>query len=257
MRPLLLVFGMGCTSIKMPGSGEEMQSRAHPIERVVRSGNSGPRVVVIHGYGATPDRIIGLMDGYAGEARLLAPQAPTPALKGWSWFPLSSEVGGADALGPGISTAADDLAAWLMTEGVSPSDPAVVTGFSQGGMLSYALAVRHPDLIALSVPIAGMLPLDLLPERPPPTTAPPIRAWHGDGDLRVPTALAQRTVDALSAAGWDARLETVPRTGHAVPRAAREGLHAAVAAAASGEPPTTPRTSPTDRGTDRPGTSAR
>ena len=133
MRPLLLVFGMGCTSIKMPGSGEEMQSRAHPIERVVRSGNSGPRVVVIHGYGATPDRIIGLMDGYAGEARLLAPQAPTPALKGWSWFPLSSEVGGADALGPGISTAADDLAAWLMTEGVSPSDPAVVTGFSQGG----------------------------------------------------------------------------------------------------------------------------
>ena len=116
MRPLLLVFGMGSPPSRCPGPGGDAIP-SPPDQQVVRSGVE-PRVVVIHGYGATPDRIIGLMDGYAGRPvswhRRLRPRPSRAGL-----VPLSSEVGGAAALGPGISTAADDLAAWLMTEGVA------------------------------------------------------------------------------------------------------------------------------------------
>jgi phospholipase/carboxylesterase len=235
MSTALLLVALACAptkeAVQPPAAEPEPAASApHPITRVVRSGSAGPRVVVLHGYGATPDGIAGLMAGFPGEARVLAPQAPTPALDGWSWFPLSREVGGPDGLGPGIAAAADDLAAWLVEEGAGPDAPVVVTGFSQGGMLSFALAVRHPELVSLAVPMGGMLPPDLLPAGAPPATAPPIRAWHGGADTRVPTALARRTVDALAAAGWDATLQTVDGAGHTVPRQARDGLHAAVAA---------------------------
>ena len=47
----------------------------------------------------------------------------------------------------------------------------VVTGFSQGGMLSYALALHHPELIEYALPISGMLPEVLWPTTPPPSAA--------------------------------------------------------------------------------------
>jgi len=232
-----LLLALGCTASgpQPPPAASSSPaplavSAPHAIPRVVRArrGQGGQRVVILHGYGATPEGIIGLMDGYDGDATLLAPQGPAPAHSGWSWFPLSREVGGPDGLGPGIAEATDELAAWLLDEGVGPQAPVVVTGFSQGGMLSFALAVRHPELVALAVPMGGMLPTELVPQGPPPPDAPPIRAWHGGADTRVPTALAQRTVDSLAAAGWDAQLETVEGAGHTVPGAARDGLHIAV-----------------------------
>lgn len=236
MIPALLRVALACTPAPQvaaaPAPDAPTVPARQPVARVVRAqrGQGGPRVVVLHGYGATPEGILGLMDSYGGDARLLAPQAPTPAHDGWSWFPLSADVGGPDGLGPGIAAAADDLAAWLVQEGVGPAEPAIVTGFSQGGMLSFALAVRHPELVALAVPLGGMLPPDLLPAGPPPPGAPRIRAWHGGADRRVPTALARRTVAALAAAGWDAQLETIDGAGHTVPAQAVGGLHRAVAA---------------------------
>lgn len=233
MSGALLMGFLACTAAIPPTDPAAVPppvSAPHAIPRVVRAqrGEGGPRVVVLHGYGATPERIIGLMDDFPGDAALLAPQAPTPAHDGWSWFPLSQDVGGPDRLGPGIAEAADELAAWLLDEGASAESPVIVTGFSQGGMLSFALAVRHPELVSLAVPMGGMLPTELVPAGAPPDAAPPIRAWHGGTDVRVPTALARRTVDALRRAGWDATLQTVPGVGHTVPLSARDGLYEAV-----------------------------
>lgn len=249
MTPSLLLLALSCAPAPRSGPSDPSSiSVPHGIERVVRAGSAGPRVVVLHGYGATPEGILGLMEGLESPARLLAPQAPSPALDGWSWFPLSREVGGPDGLGPGIAAAADNIAAWMVAEGVSPKDPAVVTGFSQGGMLSFAIAARHPELVTLAVPLGGMLPPELAPEHPPPAPSPRIRAWHGADDRRVPAALAERTVRVMARAGWDAELRLVPDAGHTVPSAARMGLLDVVRALPADPVPTAPSTSRADPG---------
>jgi len=237
----LQLLALACAPSPRSGPSTPVSvSAPHGIERVVRAGSAGPRVVVLHGYGATPEGILGLMEGLESPARLLAPQAPSPALDGWAWFPLSRDVGGPDGLGPGIAAAADDIAVWMVEEGVSSTDPAVVTGFSQGGMLSFALAARHPELVTLAVPLGGMLPPELTPETPPPAPSPRIRAWHGADDRRVPAALAERTVRVMARAGWDAELQRVPDAGHTVPAAARIGLLHAVQELQADQAPTAP-----------------
>ena len=61
-------------------------------------------------------------------------------------------------------------------------DPArvFVTGFSNGGMLSYRIAAERPDLIAAAAPVGGSLGIDT-----PPVGPVPILAIHGVFDENV------------------------------------------------------------------------
>lgn len=195
-------------------------------------------VVAIHGRGDRPEHFQALTRGWPEVAHVVVPAAPTPHGSGFSWFPLRAVADGPE-LAQGVAEAADRLAAWLAD---SPADPLVVTGFSQGGMLSFALAVRHPHLVDAVVPVGGMLPQGLWPTAVPPG-APPILALHGGADEVVPTAAAVATVEALAGLGWPAELRTWDGVGHEIPLPMRASLDAAVRAAATrddddaGEPP--------------------
>lgn len=218
LRALALAVLVACTGTSPPPAPAPerlAESSAEPpleVVEVVR-GVGDDTVVVLHGYGATPEGIVHVLDGWPGPGRLLAPRAPTSAGRGWSWFALSSEAGGFDALAPGITAAADRVAAFIRGE---VGRPVVVTGFSQGGMLSFALAVRHPELVTLAVPLSGTLPASMVPRDGPPASAPPIRALHGSADSRIPVDLARRTVDTLRERGWDAELQTWDQVDHTV-----------------------------------------
>ena len=148
-----------------------------------------------------------------------------PYGRGASWFTLASPPD--DRMRAELDESADRLAAlaahlrarWPQSRAV------VITGFSQGGMLSFAVATRHPEAVAAAVPIAGALPQPLaLPAR-----LPPVRALHGEADRRIPFAAGQATVEALAARG-DARLQAFPGVGHAIPAPMRAALFATLEA---------------------------
>jgi phospholipase/carboxylesterase len=61
----------------------------------------------------------------------------------------------------------------------------VVTGFSQGAMLSYAVIARPEARVFAALPIAGLLPRELWPEaRPIGGLMPGVYAFHGAADAR-------------------------------------------------------------------------
>jgi phospholipase/carboxylesterase len=94
---------------------------------------------------------------------------------------------------------------------------ALVSGFSQGGMMSFGLALRHPQLFAGVFPGAGWLPGFLVEESfDPKRTYPPIRALHGRGDPIVPVEPAVRLVDELRELGLDATIEVFPWDEHSM-----------------------------------------
>lgn len=90
----------------------------------------------------------------------------------------------------------------------------MVGGFSQGALLAYAMAVRHPDDIVIAVPIGGRIPRALVPVRGARTA--PITALHGVEDNRISIELARDGIAALRDAGIDATLIDYPATGHTI-----------------------------------------
>jgi phospholipase/carboxylesterase len=175
-----------------------------------------PMVVAIHGLGDRPDRFA-LFAQYPRPARVLVPQAPAPHGGGFSWFPIRVRGSDPAKVAAGMRVAAGKLAA--MIEAATARHPTrgkpVVTGFSQGGMLSFALAVEHPQLIAGAVPIAGWLPEPMWP-RAAPVSAPPIVALHGDADPVLPIQPTRDGVGHLRSIGWTAELLEYPSVPHRV-----------------------------------------
>ncbi|MFO0633268.1 MAG: dienelactone hydrolase family protein [Nannocystaceae bacterium] len=192
------------------------------VERVLggaKPDDTLPMVVAIHGLGDDPRNFGLLFDGFVEPVRLILPQGldPRPA-GGFSWFPLRARDPDVEALASGIAGAADKLA--VAIDELSRTRPTagkpIVTGFSQGGMLSFAIAVRHPDSVALALPMGGWLPPPLWPHAHAPKHAPPIVALHGSDDGAVKLAPTQAAVEALRKHGWPVELHVYPGVGHII-----------------------------------------
>lgn len=194
-----------------------------------------PLIVAIHGLGDRPESFIRLFDGFDIPARIVVPRAPTGWGPGYSWFPLpSSEAGSRERFENGLIDSAAriaELIAALPAQSGGAARPVVVTGFSQGGMLSFAVAALHPRSVNAAFPVAGLLPPDVGPRQSiaaDPTgdaaNLPTVEALHGDADRRVPVSGAESTVQRLRAAGYRASVRLYPGVGHTISAAMRDDL---------------------------------
>lgn len=182
-----------------------------------------PLIVAVHGLGDRPEAFLELFDALPFRARVVAVRGLDPYHDGFAWFP----IGGADGDGASFRRAVDALAAAIPE--IARQRPTcglpVITGFSQGAMLSFALAVRAPYLVRGAVPVAGRLPPAFLPASPAVGgLLPPIYALHGTADARIPFAQGDETVRALRARGFSAALRPFEGVGHAIPPAVRAEL---------------------------------
>lgn len=178
-------------------------------------GDAAATVVALHhaGSGASQlrDVLNPLLDGLPA-IRLVLPQAEQPRGNGYTWFRTdyySDPLVQAETL----ARVADGLA-----ERLREYAPFIVTGVSQGGDLSLALALRHPDLVVAALPMLGMLPDELIPADAA-GALPPINLFHGEADPQVPIGRARQTAQALTEYGVPVALHVYPGVGHALPDA--------------------------------------
>ncbi len=188
-----------------------------------------PLIIAVHGLGDRPENFVRLFEGLPLPARVVAPRGPTAHGQGRSWFPVRLPVRRDDPrMAAGVRSAAASLAAlaaWLQARRPTVGKP-VITGFSQGGISSFAVAVHHPDAISGAVPVAGALPADLW-RGPGPSV--PVVALHGKADRVVPFADGAALVEALAARGADARMIAFDDVPHRVPPAVRRAVFEALA----------------------------
>ncbi len=193
------------------------------IERILGGANADeplPMILAIHGLGSRPENFAGLFSDLDIRARLILPAGPDPYTAGSSWFPLEPS----NEMLTGIrrsETLLVDLLRSLRRSRPTIGKP-IVTGFSQGGMLSFALAVFHPDEISAAIPVAGALSVNYPPA---PSHPPPIRALHGTDDRLIRFDWARQTVAGLREKGWNVELERFEGIGHAIPPAMRDALY--------------------------------
>jgi len=205
--------------------GAAPASRVRYIERMTggaKTTDEVPMIVAIHGLGDRPESFGGIFDGFSARARLILPYGLSNYGDGFSWFPISRLE--PKALAEGTKAAADELAQLLgdLTKSRPVKGKPIVTGFSQGGMLSFTLAVLHPDHVGEALPIAGLLAPPLYPSSwPMGRVAPRVQAFHGDADDRVPIDGARETVRQLTNNGFSATLVEYPNVRHTVSAAMR------------------------------------
>lgn len=184
---------------------------SHPDERL-------PLIVLLHGRGGKPQIPSGSFPDDI-PIRFFIPQAPDPLGEGYTWLATWTESGQTQLLTRSLSARADELAPAIsaFTQLRPTRGKPIVVGFSQGGILSFTLSIRHPQLFTAAFPIAGWLPPALMPDRlTPGVRYPSIHAQHGTADTIVPLAKGRETFRQLRTLGVDIHLTEIPRVGHIV-----------------------------------------
>ena len=192
-------------------------------ERPAASGPADSLVVLLHGYGADGNDLIGLAEPlapYLPRTRFLAPNAPERcpgSPTGFQWFPIPWLDGSPEAVARASAERSFALLdRWLddVAGGVAPART-VLVGFSQGTMMALHVGLRRREPLAGIVGFSGRL---LEPQRLPAEagTAPPVLLVHGDADPVVPFASLAEAADALVAAGVETFTHVSCGVGHGI-----------------------------------------
>lgn len=197
-------------------------------------GKATSLVVLVHGYGANGDDLLGLSDPLAPhlpDTAFVAPDAPEACSGngfGYQWFPIPRFDGSTeDQARAGVQASTEDLNAFLDARladyGLAPGALALF-GFSQGAMMSLHVSPRRAAPVAGVVACSGRL---LAPEllQVEMLVKPPILLMHGDQDPVVPFSEMSKAGDALVTAGFDVYGHVMKGTGHGI---APDGLGVAL-----------------------------
>ncbi len=176
-----------------------------------------PLIVVLHGYGDLPDSYPGLWGGTASAAGavLAVPRGGLRVGGGWGW----SSVDEAQAV---VQRALREVGA------AHPIDPGrvVLSGFSQGAFMAFAVALREPERYAGVIALAG--PYEPAIDAPLPARGQTPRFLFMAGTLDPAVTDMRRAADDFEAAGYQVRMRILPGIGHAFPQPPGPELGAAL-----------------------------
>lgn len=192
-----------------------------PLSGPIMAPARGPAthlVVLVHGYGADGQDLIGLAQHWQSvlpTVAFAAPNAPSrvPGGPGYQWFPLSRMD--PHEMRKGVESSApvleDYLDAELQRLGLPPQSLALA-GFSQGTMMSLHVGLRRKVRPAAIVGFSG-----LLASVPPPDSAiPPILLTHGDADQVIPPQAMFAAASQLGQAGAAVQWHLATGMGHGI-----------------------------------------
>jgi len=140
--------------------------------REAQSGNGTSLVILLHGYGADGNDLIGLADPLAPhlpDTIFAAPNAPARCTNnpmGYQWFSIpwmdgSSEAQAATEMAAAVDDLNETLDALAAETGIGP-EKTVLVGFSQGTMMSLHVGPRRDAQYAGIVGFSGPQAADAL-----------------------------------------------------------------------------------------------
>ena len=180
-----------------------------------KSGKADALVVLLHGYGADGNDLIGLaqpLSRILPSAAFVAPDAPQPCPGArFQWFPISELD--PQKMHAGVTSAAPALKSFVEDELRRLSLPArrlALIGFSQGTMLALhiGLAGLRPAAI---VGFSGLLAGESIADDPTP-----VLLVHGGSDPLIPAEALYLTASTLGACGVRVEWHISPGLGHGI-----------------------------------------
>lgn len=163
-----------------------------------------PLLVLLHGVGSNEHDLFGLESALDPRFLVVSARAPLPMGPGaYGWYPVEFLPGGEFRIDPAAQEASRRLLAGFVDEVIAEhgADPARVhlLGFSQGAMMTLALALTHPEKVAGFAVMSGRLLPEVRQRARPREELARLEGFvvHGTLDPVVPVVHGRETHRAL------------------------------------------------------------
>ena len=178
-----------------------------------------PLVIFLHGYGSNEQDLFGIKDDLPTQYTYLSVRAPMVMEEGsYQWFRKKGE-GAYNGETDDLKTSAQlllDFVAQAAKKYHTEPDKVVLVGFSQGAIMSYEVALRHPEAVggiaALSGRILPVLKSELQPDEKRQSLA--IFIGHGTADKRLPFSDGTDANSLLKSASLEPEFHAYEGVGH-------------------------------------------
>jgi phospholipase/carboxylesterase len=177
------------------------------IHTIYEPGGDGPHptLLTLHGRGASAFDLLGLAPHLCnGKCLMICPQGPLetpigPGSVGYAWYPMS--MGGPPDI-TAILASREKLQHFLdecLKRYPIEARKLVVLGFSQGGVMSYSLALANPERFAALAVLSSWLPQELVTQLAigAGVQSLPTLVQHGTQDSMIEVGRARDSVERL------------------------------------------------------------
>jgi phospholipase/carboxylesterase len=184
--------------------------------------DKNPLLLLLHGYGSNEADLFSFADELPDEYYIISARAPYNMQYGsYAWYDINFDADQNKFSDHDQAKVSRDLIAGFIDELIQtyPIDPKKVTliGFSQGSILSYAVALSYPEKVQKVVAMSGYLNLEIVSDDYLKNTFNNLKifASHGTSDQVIPVAWAKKTPVILENLGIDITYKEYP-IGHGV-----------------------------------------
>ena len=201
------------------------------LEQSTPGSANRPLVIFLHGYGSNEADLFSLKEGLPASYTYLAVRAPQVLEQGsYQWFHKKGD-GAYDGDSDDLQRSAAllvDFVAKAANKYHTTADRVFLVGFSQGAIMSYEVALRHPPAVrgiaALSGKVLPVLRSQLKAD--PALDSLAIFIGHGTDDQRLPFTDGSDANRLLSGLGLVPEFHAYPGLGHSISEREIEDLNA-------------------------------
>lgn len=175
-----------------------------------------PGLLLLHGRGADEADLMGLESALDPRLTIVSPRAPFRLGPGYAWYDMF-QVGSPDpeTMAVSMGEIEEFIGGMLETYNIDPKR-LYLLGFSQGAILSAAIALTTPERVTAVVMHSGYVPLsaglDLHPEA---IAGKPFFLAHGKYDDVIPVTYGRDADEYLTEAGARITYQEYP-IGHSI-----------------------------------------
>ncbi|WP_017901828.1 alpha/beta hydrolase [Pseudomonas asplenii] len=181
-----------------------------------------PLVIFLHGYGSDEDDLFGLRESLPDNYTILSVRARLELSSGgYQWFHRRTDSAQYDGSSEDLRLSAEAVTDFIqrVTEKYhTRPDRVFLVGFSQGAMMTYEVALRHPALLRGIAALSGRL----LPVVRTQVKAPAnyrnlsVFIGHGTADPQVPYAGATDALAYLKSLSIEPQFHSYPGVVHTI-----------------------------------------
>ena len=179
-------------------------SLQHIVRKSTLSQNA-PLLIMLHGYGSDENDLFSFSSELPEELFIISVRAPYPMQPyGNAWYAINFDEDQGKWNDNEQATESRDLIAKFIDEAIAeyPVDKNNVTllGFSQGTILSYAVALTYPEKVKNIVALSGYINKDILPKDMDKKDYSHLDFYcsHGSVDQVIPVAWARQIAPFLN-----------------------------------------------------------
>ena len=196
-------------------------SLVHRIREPKSNTQKAPLLLLLHGYGSDENDLFSFAEELPEHYCIISVRAPHPMQPyGNAWYAIHIDHEGVKTSDNEEARKSRDRIATFIDEAIEAYklDPYTVTliGFSQGTILSYAVALSYPEKVKNVVGLSGYINEAIIDLKSNPSyTHLNIYNSHGTVDQVIPIEAARKTPDYLKNIGIESTLSEFP-VGHGV-----------------------------------------